>query len=87
MTGDLVDNNDDCDDTDSLIYPFRNEICDDVDNDCNGRIDEGVFEYIYIDSDADGFGSTNTVQAQESPVGSVENNDDCDDTTALRYPG
>ena len=42
----MVDNNDDCDDTDSLIYPFRNEICDDIDNDCNGRIDEGVLNIL-----------------------------------------
>ena len=87
LTGNLVDNNDDCDDLDGEVYPFRDEICDDIDNDCNGRIDEGVLNTYYIDSDGDGFGSSNTVLSCEIPVSSVENDDDCDDTTALRYPG
>ena len=31
----------DCDDTDSNIYPNANEVCDGVDNNCDGQKDEG----------------------------------------------
>lgn len=32
---------DDCDDTNPAINPDADEICDDVDNNCDGRVDEG----------------------------------------------
>ena len=38
--GYVVDDTD-CDDTSSVTYPFNTEICDGVDNDCDGRFDEG----------------------------------------------
>ena len=44
-----VDNQDDCNDSDSNVYPGNTEICDNLDNNCNGSIDEGP-----IDRDNDG---------------------------------
>ncbi|HET9955071.1 MAG TPA: MopE-related protein [Polyangiaceae bacterium] len=36
---------DDCDDTSALAHPGRVEVCDGVDNDCNGVVDDGA-EYV-----------------------------------------
>ncbi len=37
-----VDNGDDCNDTDPAIHPGAEELCDGVDNDCSGRVDDGL---------------------------------------------
>jgi hypothetical protein len=41
----------DCDDTRASVHPGAPEICDGLDNNCNGQIDEGVSG---VDSDGDG---------------------------------
>jgi hypothetical protein len=42
----------DCNDADARIYPGATEVCDGVDNNCNGQIDEG-----FPDTDSDGIAS------------------------------
>jgi hypothetical protein len=60
ITGYVADATD-CDDTDSAISPAATEVCDGVDNDCDGDIDEGCNPVDPDDDDADDdSGSTNT---------------------------
>ena len=78
--GYVLDNTD-CDDTRSDVYPNAPEICDGLDNDCDGQVDEGVKTTFYADSDGDGYGNPSvTTQACSAPTGYVSNNTDCDDT-------
>ncbi|MEC7983881.1 MAG: putative metal-binding motif-containing protein, partial [Myxococcota bacterium] len=85
--GDGFSSAEDCNDTDSTTYPDAEEICDGVDNNCDGDIDESVLLSFYVDADGDGFGSENTVlEACEVIEGFVENSDDCDDTRAEIHP-
>ena len=64
------------------------EICDSMDNDCNGQIDEGVINIYYADADNDGYGDiTNTNLSCSAPSGFVDNSNDCNDQNLDIYPG
>ena len=79
----------DCDDSDSEINPVANEVCDNIDNNCNSEIDEGVKNTYYQDVDGDGFGlnGIGPVMSCNPPEGYVSNNQDCDDSNSALYPG
>lgn len=84
-----VTNNDDCDDTNAAVHPGATEVCDGVDNDCDGQTDEGfTMTTYYQDSDNDTYGNPNvSVQDCTQPTGYVTDNTDCDDTNAAIHPG
>jgi hypothetical protein len=84
----------DCNDWDPLINPDAIEICDEIDNDCDGRIDDGdnnlQSEDWYADEDMDGFGDPEVVQKSTCDPGPgewVRVADDCDDSDPDVYPG
>ncbi|MEC7983836.1 MAG: MopE-related protein, partial [Myxococcota bacterium] len=63
--------------------PEAEEVCDGLDNNCDGDIDEGVLNTYAMDIDADGFGDPdNTVEACAVPDGGTEDQSDCDDSDA-----
>ena len=55
--GDGYFSDEDCNDLDPNIYPATIEICDGIDNNCDGTVDEDVLNMFYADSDGDGFGN------------------------------
>ena len=78
----------DCDDTEGTVFPGNSEVCDGLDNDCNGTPDDGVGTDWYADLDVDGYGDAGTsVQACDQPVGFVADATDCDDTEVAVFPG
>ena len=86
----FVANGDDCDDSNGSIHPGGTEVCDGIDNDCDGLVDDNTVDGAlwFADSDGDGYGSaTVSVMACVSPPGYVADNSDCDDSNASRHPG
>ncbi|MCB9666358.1 MAG: hypothetical protein H6732_19765 [Alphaproteobacteria bacterium] len=87
----------DCDDTRASIRPGAVEICDDVDNDCDGLTDgedldlnvqgspDAVFRY--VDGDGDGVGDGDGQWLCFEPAqGWADDDGDCDDTNPLVNP-
>ena len=77
----------DCDDADPERHPDASEICDEVDQDCDGQVDEDVdFSTWFTDADADGWGDE-PVTGCIQPDGTSEVDGDCDDTDVEVHPG
>lgn len=85
----------DCDDSRAEAHPGAAETCDLLDNNCDGRIDEGQTLPYYLDADSDGHGSRATrmnvcpsevtAAADQRDAGGtglpwVTSGDDCDDS-------
>lgn len=83
-----VSNNLDCNDANAAIKPGAVEICNNVDDNCDGQTDEGVKLTFYADADGDTYGNAAvTTLACIAPSGYVSNNTDCNDNNASVKPG
>ncbi len=81
----------DCDDADPAVNPAATEVCNGVDDDCDGTADEDsaadALDW-YADGDGDGYGdASTTTHACDAPSGYVTDATDCDDARRLTHPG
>jgi hypothetical protein len=79
----------DCDDQNAAVYPGAEDICDDLDNDCDGTVDNGLLSSpYYTDADNDGYGDDSTeIWDCVQPAGTVPDAGDCNDADGAYHPG
>ena len=81
----------DCDDSDAAVNPDATELCDNVDNDCDGDRDEDDAEDAttwYLDDDGDGYGDdASATTSCSAPVQHISTPGDCDDSHPRINPG
>ena len=84
----------DCDDSQVEVYPGALEVCDGMDNSCNGLVDDADPQLdpaqatpLFVDTDGDGFGSGSSTPGCEAPSGFVSVDGDCDDGDDAVNPG
>ncbi|MCB9763877.1 MAG: hypothetical protein H6739_29170 [Alphaproteobacteria bacterium] len=81
----------DCDDSDAAVNPGATEVCNGLDDDCDGTIDgpgSADASTWYADRDGDGYGDAASAQQDcEAPSGTVTDGSDCDDANAAVHPG
>ena len=89
----------DCADADGTVHPMQPDLCNGVDDNCNGMIDEGAISGTYYpDCDGDGYGATGTTaitgcmpatappSCTSATGGWAMNDTDCDDAHSFVHP-
>ena len=97
---DYVAKGGDCNDFNKLIHPYAQELCNGIDDDCDGKKDEGLtLLTFYKDNDGDGFAAKNAAISKDCKPASAswvlpkdadgdgKNDWDCDDSYVTVYPG
>jgi hypothetical protein len=90
LAGPVSENDLDCDDSQGSVNPDAAELCDGLDNDCDGEIDDGAALEWTLDDDGDGFGDDATLVTTCTPPGGsswVNQGGDCDDDDPTVNPG
>lgn len=81
----------DCNDANPTIHPYRAEVCDGIDQNCDGVVDNDPIDsgaWYYPDSDGDTWGDADLgARACTPPSGRINRGGDCDDTRATVNPG
>ncbi len=80
---------DDCDDADATVFPGAVESCNDVDDDCDGTVDDDAADASlwYADADGDGYGDGGATAACDPPADHAALDGDCDDGDPAVNPG
>jgi hypothetical protein len=77
----------DCNDAAPDVHPKAAELCNDVDDDCDGSVDEAPPAW-FLDNDEDGHGDAATsIETCDPPAGFVASDGDCDDDNPDVHPG
>ncbi|MBK9321067.1 MAG: T9SS type A sorting domain-containing protein [Bacteroidetes bacterium] len=88
-----VFDNSDCNDASAAVNPGATEVCNGIDDDCDGDTDDDDQNVTgqatwYADADGDTYGDVNVSQLScNQPLGYVANSTDCDDANAAVNPG
>ena len=81
----------DCDELDATVHPGAADVCDEVDNDCNGVVDDGDEDAMvpwYPDTDGDGHGDAEApIFSCTQPEGTTGSPSDCDDEDPTSHLG
>ena len=78
---------DDCNDSSDKVKPGATEVCNDIDDNCNGQTDEGVKTAYYLDADGDTYGTGAASLSCTAPTGYATSSGDCNDGNAAINPG
>jgi len=86
--GDGFTADEDCSDGDASVSPGAVELCNGIDDDCDGLVDEDVTDTWWLDADGDGYGDAGApTEACTPPADTVANADDCNDADDAVHPG
>jgi hypothetical protein len=69
----------DCDDARIGSFPGATEVCDGLDQDCDGDVDDGLLIDSFVDRDSDGWGAGEVVARCPGAPGHASRSGDCND--------